>query len=219
MPEPVRTLLLSGGPHHPFDRTSPAIADMLHGAGKFAVSVTTDVGELNAERLAALDLLAINACLPVGHYPSLTTQQKQAILRFVEDGKGLFSIHSGAIVFNDWPEFTRIVGGFWEDGRSAHGPYQPGYEIHVVDGGHPVTRGIADFEIHDELYHTLTMTAHVHVLMTAFCDGRIHPTAWTREVGRARVHYNALGHGWETFENETFRELLLRGFLWTARLI
>jgi type 1 glutamine amidotransferase len=144
---------------------------------------------------------------------------QQGFLNFLASGKGLVSLHAAAINFDTWPEYAQMMGGIWEWGKAGHGPYRPGWWMSIVDPHHPITEGIDDFEIHDELYHTLTITRLVHPLLMTLWDGKLQPMAWVTDYGTARIHYNALGHGPETFRCEPFREMLRRGVLWAAKRI
>jgi type 1 glutamine amidotransferase len=39
---------------------------------------------------------------------------------------------------------------------------------------------------------------------------------WTREIGKGRVVYNALGHGKEAWENPAWQKLTVQAILWAA---
>jgi type 1 glutamine amidotransferase len=39
---------------------------------------------------------------------------------------------------------------------------------------------------------------------------------WTREIGKGRVFYNALGHDKEAWENPAWQKLTVQGILWAA---
>ena len=39
---------------------------------------------------------------------------------------------------------------------------------------------------------------------------------WTRQVGKGRVFYSALGHGKEAWENPAWQKLVVQGILWAA---
>ena len=89
--------------------------------------------------------------------------------------------------------------------------------MHVVGGSHPIVKGIADFRIVDELYTNARTSGSLDPLVVATWEGVEHPILWAREYGRARVCYNALGHGPEAFANPTNRLLLQRCALWAVR--
>ena len=95
----------------------------------------------------------------------------------------------------------------------THPPYQR-FRVDVADGSHPVTAGIASFEVEDEPYFVaLTDPAGSRVLLTAdfsgmesevsvlygadtsvLADGRTRVLGYSRAVGARAVTYLALGH-------------------------
>lgn len=217
MPDKIKVLVLSGGLYHPYERTTPRLVEHLNASGKMAAIATDELAALVWDNLQDYDVLALN-CVRCWSGEKVATPEpvKDGILRHVEAGKGLVAIHAAALNFEDWRDYRNIIGGFWEQGKSSHGPYEPGIEIKIVNPDHPITRGVTDFTVHDELYHTLTMTAHVRVLMTTLWEGKIQPMGWTHAYGPARIHYNALGHGVETLQSAELMRLYLQGVLWAA---
>lgn len=221
MPVP-RILILSGGVAHDYATTTPMLVDIL-AEGGLAVETTDRLADLARPDLSAFDALILNCVRwstewepgPDGPY-RLGERERTTVMGFLARGKGLMALHAACICFDDWPEYREILGGYWEWNVSGHGPYQPGWEMTIVEGAHPVTQGVTDFVIHDELYHTLTLTRPVQVLMTALWDGHPHPMAWVTDYHGARVHFDALGHGPETFQSEPFRRLLRHGARWVA---
>ncbi|MBI1929394.1 ThuA domain-containing protein, partial [Candidatus Poribacteria bacterium] len=98
----------------------------------------------------------------------------------------------------------------------GHAPYQE-HRMKLRAYQNPIIVGLADFSIIDELYTYPQITDTVDPLIVAEWDGVEHPMMWVRNYEKARVCYCALGHGVETFENETFQKLLQRSALWVAR--
>jgi hypothetical protein len=217
MGEKIKALVLSGGLYHPFERTTARLVEHLNASGQIEATATDDLKALGWSHLQDYDVLTLN-CLRCWSRDGETTPEtvKDGVLRHVEAGKGVVAIHAAALNFEDWHDYRNMLGGFWEQGRSSHGPYEPGIQIKVVHPHHPITRSVGDFTIHDELYHTLTLTAHVRLLMTALWEGKIQPMGWTHTYGQARIHYNALGHGVETLQSPELMRLYLQGVLWVA---
>jgi len=221
---PIRNLILSGGVAHDYKTTSALLAEVL-GTACIESEVTEDLNILKNPHLLDFDVLTLNcvrwSCRQTPDWKEwafeIDSEQQVGLLNFLKAGKGLMAIHAAIINFDTWPQYGQILGGYWEWGKSSHGPYQPGYKMHIVDRQHSITRGVEDFEIHDELYHTLHMTKPVHVLITTFWETKIQPIAWTTEYGPARIHYNALGHGPQSFRCEPFQRLLQQGVLWASK--
>ena len=86
--------------------------------------------------------------------------------------------------------------------------------MHVQTDAHPITEGIEDFDIVDELYTDPMISDSVAPLIEAEWEDTDHPILWVRWYGGARVCYNALGHGPEAFDHPANQTLLQRGALW-----
>jgi len=75
------------------------------------------------------------------------------------------------------------------------------FPVRVADRNHPVTRGIADFEIHDETYILFDVHAGVTVLLTTDAPTSQPTLAWAKTYEAARVVYLQLGHDHLAYEN------------------
>ena len=95
--------------------------------------------------------------------------------------------------------------------------HPPGLEftVQIDDRQHPITAGIDDFTVQDEIYMS-AWDPSIHVLATAGWADRRHPMAWTHGYGEGRVFYTTLGHGPSTFENPTMQRLLGNAARWAA---
>lgn len=218
---PVRNLIISGGVAHPYEQTSPLLADIL--ASENLVSrISEDLGELEKPDGAAYGLLTLNCvkwtCSQTPDWYDkwhfeLSEQAREGILSALSRGAGLLALHAAVISFDDWPEFARIIGASWNWGVSGH----PAIQTHLVrvrTGAHPVVRGISDFRIEDELYCRLDVAPDVTPLAYVHWEGRDEPVVWVRNHGSARVCYIALGHGVEAFENPAYQRLLKQAAAW-----
>jgi type 1 glutamine amidotransferase len=90
--------------------------------------------------------------------------QKADLLSFVrDDGKGFIGIHSAAITFTSWPEYGKMLGGYF-DGH-PWGEFQA--PLVVEDPNFPgMTRLSQNFTLHDEIYQIKDFSrANVRVLL------------------------------------------------------
>jgi type 1 glutamine amidotransferase len=220
----VKALVLSGGVAHPYEATSGQLGKILAVAG-FETTVTEDPDILASTDMKEFDLLVMNCvrwtCDQTPEWAEgwryhIPQGNRDGILRHLESGKGLLTLHGATICFDDWPEFRKIMGAWWEWGSSGHAPY--GQHEMKVKGKHPIVEGIPDFVISDELYTDPQILETIDPLITAEWDGREHPILWVRNYGGGRVCYCALGHDEKSFENEWFRKIIQRGAIWAAGL-
>jgi type 1 glutamine amidotransferase len=156
---------------------------------------------------------------------AITPEQQAAFVTLLEKGIGVVSLHHNMGAHRNWDEFRRIIGGKFIfgpteiDGRQypksgwSHGE---DLQVTVADKEHPITRGLADFAIHDETYNNYYTSPDVHVLLTTGHPKNDPELAWVTEYGKSRVFYLMLGHDAHAYENPNYRELVRRGIHWAA---
>ena len=204
----VKRVLILGNDNFPFHRISvfaPFISEIVEEAG-FKPSVTQDLNQLEGDRINAYDVLLC-------YYTrgELTESQLRGLLNFVSSGRGFVGLHSAADSFKDSEEYLDMLGGVF----LSHPKHQT-FHIEVADRDHPITKGINDFDIYDELYILRHDPTRYHLLLYCLWEGERQPVAWTKGYGEGRVFYLSLGHTKEAYENPAFREILRRGILWAS---
>lgn len=220
----LKALILSGGVAHPYAQTSQQLKQILEPAGIQSL-ITENLDILASPKLKDFDIVALNCVWwtcdqtpswrDKWHY-ELSEVNRLGLLNHLRSGKGLLALHAATICFDDWPEYRKILGAWWEWGKSGHGPYQE-HRMKVRLDAHPIVAGMGDFSIIDELYTYPQITDAIEPLISGEWDKVEHPMLWVRSYEKARVCYCALGHGVETFENGTFQTLLQRSALWVAK--
>jgi len=215
---PVRVLLFSataGFRHESIDTARQTLTSLAATTGEFTVASSENLADLNAARLATVDVLFF--MLTSGEL-AIDDTQKAAILAFVENGGGFIGVHSATDMFRTWPDYGRLIGGYFKE----H-PWTQTATVTVEDRAHPTTTSLgASFQIMEEFYtFTENPRPSVHVLLTldASSVGTTgdYPLAWTRSVGSGRVYYNALGHFQSTWTNPTFQAQMRAAIAWTGQ--
>lgn len=232
----MRNLILTGGIRHPFEDASRALADLLEPAG-FTSEVTTDIEE-GIARLAGggFALVTVYALrwrmLGDPKYApererwafSLSEHGRAVLQRYVRDGGGLFGLHTACLCFDDWPEWRELLGGAWRWGKSFHPPRGP-VLAEPTPVSHPITRGLAAFEVHDEVYSDLDLEGDTVALVTGRAletpartgSAPDQPLVWARAFGAGRVAFDGLGHDRASIEQPAHGELIRRAARWAAR--
>jgi type 1 glutamine amidotransferase len=155
--------------------------------------------------------------------------QKADLLAFVrDDGKGFIGIHSAAITFVSWPEYGKMIGGYFD----GHPWGQFDAPLVVEDPGFPGMGHLpARFTLKDEIYQIKNFSRDdVRVLLRLDADrvdlsGKgVHRTdrdfavIWAREYGKGRVLYNGLGHCREVWERPEIRKMWVEMVQWSMGL-
>ncbi len=228
----INTLLITGENNHDWRRSAPFCKALLEDTGGFAVDMTEQpaatLSDQDALRRYQLFFLDYN-----GQYWGEAAQTH--FVQAVHGGTGLVVLHSANNAFKGWAEYERMLGILFRN-DAAHGDFHE-FRVAIVDHDHPVSRGLSDFSLWDELYHRMVNTQGVpyRVLAAAYSDparggsGRHEPVMVALHHGEGRVYHSVLGHVWPgnpegaykgasmiAFENPSFQRSLLRGCEWAA---
>ncbi|UCD51732.1 MAG: ThuA domain-containing protein [Phycisphaerales bacterium] len=216
---PIKVLLIAGddvAPYHDWREISEKTREVLAGCGRFDVKVCEDplILESNAA-LNAYDVL-VWTMFHRGT-PAMTDMAKTNLVNFVKNGKGFYVQHLGSASFPKWDEFGKLCGRKWVMGTSGHGPRSV-FEVKVVKKNHPITEGMANFKIFDELYSKLQGDKDIEVLVSAYSDfsEKEEPLVFTTPYGQGRCVHNALGHDFKSILNPSMAQLICRSVEWAA---
>src|SRR5438067_3851912 len=144
--------------------------------------------------------------------------QERALEKFVEDGGGLVGLHGASFSFSNSKVWFRLLGAQF----TGHIPGTHPLNIVIADPKHPIMAGVEPFTITDEEYKHKFADVDRHVLARfrerpPESDQKANmDIIWTREVGKGRVFYCALGHGKDAWENPSWQKLIVQGILWSA---
>ena len=197
VPEGRKVLILSGGQreHHGYREQALYLASLLENTRRFQATITEDAAIVETPSLGRYDLLILTADRRDPEF-KFSEQQQRAILDYVRAGHGFVSIHAADNAAPDWsPEWKQMLGGVYShvglpDGKAIKGHYT----IKTPDSSSPITAGLSDFELNDELYSNMQMLPEVKPLATIDYAGKTWPVAWTWSYGAGRVFHTSLGH-------------------------
>jgi type 1 glutamine amidotransferase len=150
--------------------------------------------------------------------PKRAEAMKANLEIFVTEGGGLFVFHFACGAFEDWQGFEKLAGRVWEPKKRPHDPYGT-FAVQVVDKVHPITKGLNNFEISDELYTCLRDSeVPIHVLAEAVSkvDNKSYPMAFTLEKGKGRIFHSTLGHDEKSLSSAEFQIMCKRAVVWCA---
>lgn len=215
----IRVLLTTGG--HAFE-VDPfyAMFDAMPGVEYTKAELPKDAGLLKPGLEKQFDVIVM-----YDMSPPITPDQQRAFAELLNRGIGLVPLHHNLGAHRDWDEYARIIGGKFVfkdstiDGKQyskTPWSHDEDLRIRIADKEHPITKGMADFEIHDETYGKFYLEPDVHVLLKTDHPKNNPDVAWTTSYGNSRVFYLMLGHDGKAYANPSFRELLHRGIRWAA---
>jgi type 1 glutamine amidotransferase len=226
VPNGAKVLLLTGGQrqHHGYRDQAFYLSGILEDTGRFEVTIVEDAAILETPAMAKYDLIIVNADRRDPEF-KFTRSQQEALLAWVKAGHGYVSIHGADNAAPDWiPEWREMLGGVFShvglpDSKTRKGTFL----IKIADTKDPITQGVSDFELKDELYYKLQMKTEIEPLATTEYEGSTWPVAWTRTYGKGRVFHTPLGHRDfgpgkdDPLHNPSLQKLVVQGIGWVAQ--
>jgi uncharacterized protein len=190
--------------YHPMKNIEESLKETL--LNNLDLTFTEDRNYFNYEELSKFNL----CILYVDSFGKKLSQQHiKGLLTYVLNGGGLLVIHNG-LSYQDNAEFAQLVGGKFV----SHPPYQMlNYRVEKVK--HPILEGVEDFEMTEELYtFDIDNFSNHEILLYASNLELTMPAAWVKNFGEGKVVYLAPGHDAKSFDNTSFRKLIVNSAMY-----
>jgi len=215
-PQKLKILIVTGGhdfEREPFFEIFKAIPEI-----EFTEAVQPQANALYASE----EILQYDALVFYDMVQEITDAQKQAFLELLQRGKGIVFLHHSLASYQEWDEFKEIIGGRYHlkpaEGFGASN-YQHDVEVpvQIVDQKNPITKGLTDFVIHDEIYGNFEVVPQVVPLLKTSHPQSTEIIGWAHRYRNSRVVYVQLGHDHYAYENPNYRQLVKQAIEWVRR--
>ena len=234
MARPTALLIAGGADYHNTPDHYECLAGLLAGPAGLNLTITDEFPSQTTEGLRRYDLLVLWATF--GKPPP---EPVQALFEAVRQGTPLLGLHAAPYTVREVEGGPEAIGSSYIK-RFPHLPYQE-VNIRIIDTSHPVTSGVEDFRITDELYCLDEIGADARIL--AGYDGReanapyrqledrppdprhelahewrMHqpraPLMYVKQLGAGKICVNAMGHDGAALRNPGFRQLTVQAINW-----
>lgn len=226
--EPISVLVITathGFRHEEAIEASLRVFDQLSLTTEFEFDVMEDLSVLDPQLLAPYDLIFFNnSTLRVDGGESgapVTEAQRQAVMDFLADGKGIVGAHAAADAFYEWDEYREMLGG----GLFEEHPWTQRVHVVIEEPENPAVAHWGEgFWIHDEIYvldqnprWNSKVLASLDVKSVGIDPGPAdftsndYPISWIRRHNGGRVFYTKLGHFAEVWTDPGFIQHILQG--------
>jgi type 1 glutamine amidotransferase len=156
---------------------------------------------------------------------SISPAQQAAYISLLKKGASMIFLHHSLVSYQKWPEFIKMVGGQYHtrpvvvngDTLKASYEHDVNVPVKVEDKKHPITRGINNFEILDEVYGGAEILPQVKPLLSTTHPKSMRYLAWINHYGNSDVIYIQLGHGPSGYSNPNYRKLIQQAIEWSAK--
>lgn len=218
--KPLRVLVVTGGHDYATNQFRKMFQD-IEGLTVQTAEHPSAHALLTAEAAKSWDVLVL-----YDMWQPITDEAKADFVARLKEGKGLVALHHSLANYQKWPEYERIIGGRYNlEKRTVDGVERPQstykhdvpFRVKVANPQHPVTKGISDFDIHDETYGLFDVAPQAHALLATDEPTSGKTIAWARNYEAARVVYIQLGHDQMAYENPNYRRLVANAIRWVAR--
>jgi type 1 glutamine amidotransferase len=194
------------------------LGDLARESGAFSVDYARTEAELG-QKMKKKALAGYDGVVFASTTGDLPLPDREAFVDWVEAGHAFVGLHAATDTFPGFVRYLDMVGGQFQ----RHGE-QVKVEVKVTDASHPSTRGLdPSFAVFDEIYEFQRFDPlKVHRLLDLDKHPQTgvpgsYPLAWTREAGKGRVFYTALGHRADVIAAPWYRKHVLGGVLWALR--
>jgi len=233
-PTPKHLVIIAGTPshkagEHEYNAGALLLKKWLANSPDMAVTVCLNGWPADTTLLARADGIVLFMDGKQGHLvlkPDIKRQLKGAMSR----GVGVAALHYAVTLpaGNGEPLLDEL-GGFKEDGYSAHGMWTSTFKTLPV---HPVTNGVKPFQLYDECYFFLRFKPGIKTILTATPPDSVRNTAASRTaLGRPEVvswvyerpdggrSFGNTGlHFHSNWANNDLRKLILNACRWICKL-
>ncbi len=212
---------------------SRAIALSGEKTGAYKTTETSDPAIFTRENLSQFDAIVLNNSHGnVYGNSDQSDARKQAIIDFVNSGKGLIALHATAAFDNSTPvsetekAFRQMIGGELLEHPWNYDEYTPAV-IRIEDQKQPITKAFGKQQdwllpFRDEIFQFTNSFSReqCRVLFSLNMEQtpdkgsnpqKDYPLAWIKNQGKGRVFYSALCHSGDTYQNPEMLSFVLAG--------
>jgi type 1 glutamine amidotransferase len=175
--------------------------------------------EANAQ-LETIDPKTFDAVVFYDMPKTIEEKDKANYYMLLKLGKGMVFLHHSQCSYQDWSEYKTIVGGKYHEEQNT--PQTSTYQhdvkftVKISDLRHPVTRGIKDFEILDEVYGNTEVLPSVTPLLTTDHPLSSKTIGWTHQIEKSRIVYIQPGHDKNSYFNPNYQKLVRQAIEYVA---
>jgi type 1 glutamine amidotransferase len=172
-------------------------------------------------QLGTIDPKTFDAVVFYDMPKTISEAEKTNYYKLLKLGKGMVFLHHSQCSYQDWEGYKTIVGGKYHEEKNS--PQTSTYQhdvkftVKISDSKHPVTRGLKDFEILDEVYGNTEVLPSVTPLLTTDHPLSSKTIGWTHEIEKSRIVYIQPGHDKNAYENVQYRRLLKQAIQFVSR--
>ncbi len=215
----IKTLIITGG--HDFERE--AFFAMFE---SFAGVTYHEVRQPEANNAYASHMTdSVDVLIFYDMVQEISESQKKALIKLLHRGQNMLFLHHSLASYQKWNEFVNIIGGKYHiPDQGDHDPeivpstyaHDVQFQVKNLAKNHPVTEGISDFTIHDEIYGQFSVLPGVYPLLGTNHDDSGDIIGWVNRYGGSFIVYIQPGHDHFAYEDTNYRRLVYQAIKWLS---
>lgn len=156
-------------------------------------------------------------------WKTISESEKQAYEKLTRKGKPMVFLHHALASYPGWDEFEELLGGRYVlkgEGIAEEDLSTYKHDVWVkstVVTQHPVTKGLSEFKIFDEVYGNFRVSDKVVPLLKTDHPESTETIAWENSYNSSKIIYLQAGHDHHAYESEAFRKMLLQAINYLAK--
>jgi uncharacterized protein len=214
--QPVRIMLITGG--HSFDTLQFfQLFDSLEGVNYTHFSQPEANQAITDNVADDFDVLVF-----YDMWRNIDEPAKAAYLDLTKLGKSFLFLHHSMVSYQNWPEFEILRGGSYIQNQDLPEEQQSTYrhdvwvDVEIVDPEHPVTQGMANFRLFDEVYGNYRVMPGVKPLLKTNHPESSPVIAWENKYNSSYIITLQPGHDKNAYKSENYRKLLVQSIKYLA---
>ena len=211
----IKVAVVTGG--HPFP--VPAFRDMFNRMSQCDVYIQDLDNWAASRRDGTYDTYDVFAFYNMHYWGTLSVRKDMdqritdALQQLGESKQGILVLHHALLTFPDmqvWSDITNVQH------RRLRGFKADTVRTHVADQQHPITKGLDDWQMTDEVFTLDDPKADSQVVLTTDHPDSMSALGWAHQYKQARVFCYQSGHGVPAYTDPTFQTVLTRAIEWLA---
>lgn len=152
---------------------------------------------------------------------TISEKEKESYYKLLKMGKGLLFLHHSLCSYQDWEEYKTIVGGKYHEEKDT--PQTSTYQhdvtfpVMIADKKHPVTKGMKDFSLLDEVYGNTEVLPTVKVLLKTNSPLSSPIIGWSHQMEKSHIVYLQPGHDKNSYTNANYRKLVRQAIVYVTK--
>lgn len=148
--------------------------------------------------------------------------EKAAYVRLTKEGKPFLFLHHSLASYQQWPEFMQLLGGkYVEKGAGIPEEKQSNYAhdvwVSVIPAAkHPVTSGLGEFSLFDEIYGNVIFSEKVIPLFRTNHPESMDVIGWENRFNWSKIIYLQPGHDRRAYEDKNYQKMVLQAIRYLA---